>query len=352
MYRILFTEADRAITRFVRQYPLWKNSEFQISKAAASKKEAFEFIQQETFDLMIADIQMLTMDGLELIRRMQRRDCVIPILLASSYMDFKYAKAGIRLGVLDFIEKPYSEKKLAEALDFAAGKIREQQQVHEFYPDLYACISRGKLEDIAVKLLDLDEKAADEMVSLGCKLKLQYPEEPEKAALLLKTALEELWHRIIGEYEWVAALETPKLEIRRESYEGDFYQSFTELTGIIEKYALDRQDVQTNRICRVLALNRGDPAVTDILETEMKLTKDYISRIFRARIGVPISQYITMLRMEWAKNQLTVTDKKVYEISIMLGYQTTDYFTRLFKSCTGYTPMQYRKLSRQQIFNG
>jgi len=344
MYRILFVEDDRTILFLIRQYKLWKNSEFQISKTAENGKEALELLEKESFDLVITDIRMPMVDGLECIRRMRSRGDKTPVLLASTYTDFKYAKEGIRLGALDFIEKPYTEKKLAEALELAGRNLLEQMHTHGEVLDLYACISKVKLEDMTEKLLMMDARIEQIMSSFSRELKMEYQEEPQNAALLLEMALEELWKQIIGKYEWVAVLETPRLKIRSEMYEDDFHQSFRELAGIIEKYSLVKQDKQTNRICRILVMNRADPAVTDILEEELSLTKDYISRIFRTKIGIPISQYTTMLRMEYAKNQLKETDAKIYEISEILGYQTTDYFTRLFKKYTGYTPMQYRKL--------
>jgi len=344
MYRILLVENDRTMISLINQYELWKNSEFQISKTAENGEQALELLEKETFDLVITDISMPIINGLECVRRMRSRGDKTPVLLVSTYIDFKVAKESVRLGALDFIEKPYTEGKLAEALGFAERYLLEQIHTHEHPLDLYGCVSKVKLEDAAEKLLKMDELAGEIMVSLSVELKTEYREEPQKAALLLKMALEELWRQIANKYEWLTIMETPRLEIRSEMYEDDFHQSFTELTGIIEKYALDKQDKQTNRICRILVTNRADPAVTDILEQELGLTKDYISRIFRNRIGIPISQYITMLRMEYAKNQLRETDAKIYEISNMLGYQTTDYFTRLFKSYMGYTPMQYRKL--------
>lgn len=344
MYRILFVEKDIIIILLIKQYKLWQNSKFQIAGTAETGKEALELLEKESFDLVIADIQLPLLDGLGFIRQMRSRGDETPVLLASTYMDFKYAKEGIRLGALDFIEKPYTEEKLSETLEIAEEKITVLARAYENSQELYAFISRKKLEIVSEKLLMLKEESGELLFSLSDKLRAGYPEEPWKVAHLLEMLLNELWKHIIHKFKWVAILEEPGLKIRNEEYQRDFHKGFTELTGIIEKYSLHKQDKQTSRICNILAMHRADPAVTDILEQELGLTKDYISRIFRTKMGIPISQYITMLRMEYAKKQLMNTDDKVYEISEMLGYQTTDYFTRLFKSYSGYSPVQYRKL--------
>lgn len=344
MYRILFVEDDSVITYIVKKYKLWEYSEFQIAQTAENGKEALEYLDSDSFDLVITDIRMPLIDGLECIRRMRARGDKTLVLLASTYTDFKYAKEGIRLGALDFIEKPFTEEKLAEGLALAHKSLMEQISTHENSLDLYSCVRKKRMEEIAERLFLMDEEAGEELLSISRELKQTYEKEPSKAVLLLNLIMQDIWKQMIQKYEWISFLEEPGLEITQEAYDSDFHKSLTEITAIIDKYSLYKQDNQVNKICGILVANRSNPAVTDILEEELGLTKDYIGRLFHAKVGITISQYITMLKMEYAKSQLAKTNAKVYEISERLGYQTTDYFTRLFKGYTGYTPAQYRKI--------
>ena len=83
--------------------------------------------------------------------------------------------------------------------------------------------------------------------------------------------------------------------------------------------------------------------IQEYLEQQLDLSRDYMGKRFRRRTGVTISDYCMRMRMEKAKGMLRGTNKKVYEISEELGYATVDYFTKLFKNYTGYTPAGYRK---------
>lgn len=53
-------------------------------------------------------------------------------------------------------------------------------------------------------------------------------------------------------------------------------------------------------------------------------------------------KYVTRVKMEYAKQLIIDNKYKTYEISSLLGYKTTDYFTKLFKNYTGFTPSEYR----------
>jgi len=343
MYRILFVEDDNAILYIVKKYKLWRSSEFQIAQTAENGKEGLEYLEKDSYDLVILDIRMPLIDGIECMRRMREKGDKTLVLLASTFKDFKYAKEGIRLGALDFIEKPYTEEKLAESLALARRSLLERMSAREISLDLYSYINKKRLKDVEEKLFLMKAEAGAELLETSRELKQNYEQEPSKAALLLELIFKEIWKQMIWKYKWIALLETPEIEIRDETYEENFRKNLAELTTIIEKYSLYKQDYQVNKICGILVSNIANPEVMDIMEVELGLTKDYVNRLFHAKMGLTISQFTTMLKMEYAKKQLRKTNDKVYEISKRLGYQTTDYFTHLFKSYTGYTPVQYRK---------
>lgn len=78
---------------------------------------------------------------------------------------------------------------------------------------------------------------------------------------------------------------------------------------------------------------------------ELKLSPNYISRLFKQSTGKSFVDYVTSLRVERAKSLLTEQNLKVNEISRMVGYHNSYYFIKVFKEFTGVTPGEYRKLS-------
>lgn len=76
---------------------------------------------------VISDVRMPSMDGIELVREVQRRKLDVPIILISGHADVPMAVAGLKAGAQDFIEKPVDDVKLVAAINRAiAGKFERQ----------------------------------------------------------------------------------------------------------------------------------------------------------------------------------------------------------------------------------
>ena len=76
---------------------------------------------------VISDVRMPMMDGIELVREVQKRKLDVPIILISGHADVPMAVAGLKAGAQDFIEKPVDDVKLVAAINRAiAGKFERQ----------------------------------------------------------------------------------------------------------------------------------------------------------------------------------------------------------------------------------
>jgi len=76
-------------------------------------------------------------------------------------------------------------------------------------------------------------------------------------------------------------------------------------------------------------------------------SESYLSRIFKNRTGVNISEYIGMVRMELAKKRLLATDESIAEIALSTGFSDPNYFSRVFSRIVGLSPTEFRRLPRQ-----
>lgn len=72
------------------------------------------------------------------------------------------------------------------------------------------------------------------------------------------------------------------------------------------------------------------------------LNRDYISRKFKQEFNETITDYVTKIRIEQAKDLLGNPTKKIYEIAYQVGYQNEKYFSKVFKKQTRVTPNEYR----------
>ncbi len=123
MYRILLVEDDAALRYMYARMHAWQTQGFCLAAEAANGKEALEKLAEECFDLIVTDIRMPFIDGLELLRVLRQRENQTPVILISSYGEFEYAREGLVLGAFDYIVKPFQESALDAVLSRAAAYL-------------------------------------------------------------------------------------------------------------------------------------------------------------------------------------------------------------------------------------
>lgn len=125
MYKVLLVEDDTALRFIYSKMKTWSECGFEISAEATNGKQALEILESQSFDLIFTDIRMPFVDGIEMLRKLSEKGNTIPVVFASSYDEFEYARQGLILGAFDYLLKPVEQKKLAEVLSRAKERIDE-----------------------------------------------------------------------------------------------------------------------------------------------------------------------------------------------------------------------------------
>lgn len=105
---------------------------------------------------LVADVKMPGMDGIELMREVNRLAIPLPVILISGHADVPMAVAAIKAGALEFIEKPVDDKQLVAAINRAFAEAFERLQSTQSLQDLRARFSRltareSKVFDLVVQ---------------------------------------------------------------------------------------------------------------------------------------------------------------------------------------------------------
>ena len=77
------------------------------------------------------------------------------------------------------------------------------------------------------------------------------------------------------------------------------------------------------------------------------LNPDYLSHVFREKVGMSLVDFITAERMKKAKELLSTTDRSIRDIALAVGYSNISYFSRQFKRSQGKTPLEFRRSVNQ-----
>lgn len=117
MYKVLIVDDEKMIRMGIKKVIRWEELGVSQVFTAASAKEALKAIEESEPEIMITDIQMSEMTGLELIEAARERKPGIRVLVLTGYDNFEYARQSLRLKVQDFFLKPVDEADLSRAIE-------------------------------------------------------------------------------------------------------------------------------------------------------------------------------------------------------------------------------------------
>ncbi|MFW5629543.1 MAG: response regulator transcription factor [Acetivibrio ethanolgignens] len=125
--KVLLVDDEMIAIKMLKKLIPWGELGLELMGYAKDGNEAYQMVLKEMPDIIITDIRMGNMDGLQLVERVFNLSKNVKILLTSAYADFDFAKEAIRLGCSDYILKPVDEDELEEALRKMIEDIRGKQ---------------------------------------------------------------------------------------------------------------------------------------------------------------------------------------------------------------------------------
>lgn len=123
MYKILIVEDEDLIRKGLVYVFNWLEHDCVVIGEAANGEEALRFIEKSKPDIIVTDIKMPIMDGLELLDNIKHMG--IETVIISGYADFEYAKRAIHFDVSDYLLKPIDHKQLGQIIDELTAKIKK-----------------------------------------------------------------------------------------------------------------------------------------------------------------------------------------------------------------------------------
>lgn len=128
MVKVYLVEDEIIIRQSIKNSIDWEKEGYEFVGDASDGELALPVILKEKPDILITDIRMPFMDGLELSRMVKAELPDIKIVILSGYDDFEYAKQAIKIGVAEYLLKPVSSAVLLEHLSEIAEKVRNERE--------------------------------------------------------------------------------------------------------------------------------------------------------------------------------------------------------------------------------
>jgi two-component system response regulator YesN len=441
MYNVLVVDDEMMICTGVATVLMNSNIDIAEVFIASNGFEALDYIRLEKIDLLITDIQMDLMNGIELIETLFTENPMIPVIVLSAHGEFEYAQKALRFGVKEYIVKPVIPAELIRVTktflmerethlrsftdsmfnqkfsfeDMTANRNHilnelvsegfNEAEVDEVFHylgrrfdgpfycmlmikldlakagflenDIRSFRDRNLLRYAALNIIEETLNGWDSIIfysgSHSISVVLQFTQEEMNTPTRLneQTIIAQLLHSNLLEFintknvigisrikegikSWTDISKEANEAVRWSDVHKDHHVFYIEDFGKHEGppafggISVTNQMIEDNNSFIRSAIQYIDIhyrqkglKLQEIAEF-VCLSPNYLSYLFKKIVGSNLWDYVTKLRMEEAKRLILTTDKRRYEISDEIGYESPEHFSKIFKKYFGVNPSEIK----------
>ncbi|KRF44160.1 response regulator transcription factor [Paenibacillus sp. Soil787] len=124
MYNVLIVDDEPIVAEALMKSPIWDDLGLEVIGNAYSGLDALDWMDKHHVDILLTDIRMPQMDGIELIQHIREKGTQVKIVILSGHDDFTYVKEAIKLGVENYLLKPLDKSELLVTLTGVVDKLQ------------------------------------------------------------------------------------------------------------------------------------------------------------------------------------------------------------------------------------
>lgn len=345
MYSVLVVDDEFMIKRSLTKMIEHDHFRFKVVGEAEDGKEALGMVEILKPDILVTDVYMPVMDGLDLIAAAKEKHGSVEAIIISGYDEFAYAQKAVQFGVHDYILKPIRPEVLHGTLDRVFAKIEGRKRRFEKHGE-WVSFYRETAQKLVELMRYFDEgRIINELKNIHHAI---LTKEKDLIPYPLKNMYQDLIsainERLTKKYgcSGIAFVEN---DVAPEA--DQLYKQMQTAVLIVLSELRHKKNLKVNlKIHKALELI--NQRFTESLSLEdvaqaVGLTPTYFSSSFGESVGMSFTRYVTQLRMNKAKMLLKDPHLKTYEIADAIGYQDYPHFSRAFKKQTGLSPAEFRK---------
>ena len=331
---------------------------------------AKQYLLDHFVDLVITDIRMPVLDGLELAGFISRFSPETMVVIISGYSEFEYAKQAIEYGVKDYLLKPVQLQNIERIVQECRSKTYQNHQMtiqQHYHKDaeqekLIAEILKedsGNCGMIELERLfschgtvvsitpDIDEKINKDDYELVYKnlmgrclhnySVLALGNQNGHFRYLLIPAQNSEHRNIEAAGEYLNRVLSHKVEFAILAS----INSIGELRGLDLSSSTDVSSQVIESACQFMKEHLGEPISRNMVAEYVYLSHSHFGHLFRQVKGMGYNAYLTQIRIEKAKD-LLLNNMTVGDVAVAVGYRDAKYFSEIFYQKTGCFPSDYK----------
>ena len=384
VYTIVIVDDENSSYNMLQNFIKTHIPYFSVTECFSSAADALSYLTCHRTDVVITDIKMPEMDGIELTRCLREKNVNSKVIFLSGYDDFKYAKKAIEYGVSDYLLKPVNFSELSQTLERVKGILDNMHCADDELSDFFVKLFTDHTEDSATmkeEFLSLNPPFGLERFC-GHILKLEldnyskyiekywnYGSDRMDSAILniVKMSVSDSYVfqiysgrnsivfvvvcsrdiEILSKIKSSLESTLPFSFNLQRAYTFSSFNEAVEFTGIDNTNLHFDDNLSDNDVITIikdfLKSNYNKNIYLADIGATVNMNSVYLSRIFKQQTGMSPYEYHLSVRMNKAIS-LLMGGNKVEYIAKVLGYSDRRCFFRNFKSYTGYSPSGYKEM--------
>jgi two-component system response regulator YesN len=373
--KLLLVDDEKPIREKLKNNIDWKQEGYQIF-SAVNGEDALKIIENEDIDILVTDIQMPKLSGINLIEKCRKINSKLKIIVISGYAEFEYAQKSIRFGVNEYLLKPFRSQKLLAVVNKARDDLEMEKnreaKLEELREEISTYINNKQLSDsynwmmedtffesqsMILKKIKLEtvlkRGSRDEVLEAVNKIISEISDlslNKDKLFIILNNIVLESF-KIMKELDYGA--EDLLEVIDKEDLEKLNYSNLKEVEVFLKELLLhlhniicfnpaEKNQEMIQQMKEYIADNYQNGITLSEMARDFNISISYLSSLFHEETGESFSEYLNLLRLNKAKELLKSTDIKIYQIADRLGFNDAYYFSSWFKKQVGASPTTYR----------
>lgn len=168
MLKVMIADDEPIIVRGLKKLISWEEFGLVVVDCARDGQELWEKVKEQFSDIVISDICMPGITGLEFLKRLKEEKIETQVIFISGYQKFEYAQEAVRLGAIDYILKPVLKTAMEEAIQKALQRFQNQERLKLFQEE------KNELQELVSKMNLNNEFTQEELYKSFCKMGIDY----------------------------------------------------------------------------------------------------------------------------------------------------------------------------------
>jgi len=357
-YKVVIIDDELWTREVIKGIGAWNDLDLEVVGEASDGEFGYEIIKRTNPDIVISDVCMPRLSGLELIKTIKDNGFNCLIIMISGYDDFAYVQNAIRLGVKDYILKPIKPETLNNQLQSCVNQIKNKRKESNIGFDLnFVSVDFSKYIDYRIRELNeaLIAKSNDKIIKefniLENEIQKKFPKiiRHDFIIYFYYRLLNNLQNYIINsgyKYNQIFSSKFTSFVfgddtkfIRMLTYLKELYIETNEKLNELKKY---RNKLDISKIKEYIENNYLNEISLEKTADIFSISKEYLSKLFSDEYKISYSKYVTKLKMEKAMSLVLDLNNPLKDIPEASGYLDTAHFYKTFKRYYTKTPSDIR----------